>query len=1363
VKFLKRLRGNRVIRYLSLAVTLLVALLAAAMVATLTVDLGPYAKRAAEREGSKYIERGLHLGTLSIHLLTGKVLVEDFRIDGLHEGDRPFFTAKRIAIGLDWIPAFRRKPDITITSVEMTDWQMLVEKWGDRHNFPKFTRANQPQRERRVTVTTKSFRGYGGQFTYEDHDTPWNVICRNLDINITNPPRYHGTATFTGGTVAIQNYVPMWANLKAQFVLDGSRVHLDRIDLETDGAKTVAVGDVDLAHWPEQTFKVQSRVHFPRMRELFFKDETWRVSGDGDFNGTFHLFKGGRDLNGTFTSALAGVNDYRFPSLHGSLRWTPTAVEVSDAGAKFFGGDAKFGYSIKPLGAGVKPTARFDASVDGIDLAQFTDFQELPGLRFAGTAVWRNVLEWPLGQFSQHRGDGRMVVTPPPGVTMMTASLAEAEPGPTAAGRVLPPALARHLPMAGELTYRYGPDEVEIETGVFATERTHVTFQGTTAWGNASRLRFHVASSDWQESDQVLVGIMNDFGTHAGPVAFGGRGEFDGVMTGTFRQPRVEGDYTGEDLRAWDTAWGTASSRVVIENNYVTVTNALVRLGDSEIHADGMFSLGYPRDDGGDEIDARFRVVRRELDGLRHAFKIDDYPISGKMSGEFHLTGKYEHPIGFGGMTIEEGTAYGEPFDQATASLRFEWPGVRLDAIEIEKSGGVVTGAAYVGWDSTYSFNADGRRIAIAKIAAFNYPRTPLSGVAEFTAGGSGVFDAPRYDVRYRLSDVAVDEEPVGQVTGRLTLRSTEWSGDMDIASSRLAVTGTGRISRNAPADAELTFRFHDSSLDPYVRLFVPKLSPYTTAVTSGSVRVAGELANFDRLLVDATVDSLEMKLFDYAIRNGGPIRLTLDRNQIRVGQFQLVGEDTRLGVNGGIDLGKRTLGLQASGEANLGILQGFFPGNVRGSGRAALTAAMNGSIDKPLFSGNATITDGRVRHFSLPNALDAINGTLQFDDRGIRLDDVTALLGGGRVHFGGRIGFDGYVPGDLNVTARGQEMHLRYPEGIRSIVDADLSITGNYATPTLGGVVTVKNALWNRRIDTPGSIFDLAARRGSSTPGLPPSEPEAAQRVPLKFDLQIVVPSTLRIDNNLARMVANADLTLRGTYDRPVVFGHADIERGEVTFEGQRYRITHGSIDFTNPNRIEPFFDIEAETNVRAPYQTYRVTVGAAGTAGQLRPAVSSDPPLPTADVLALLFSGARRPGGASDIAPELRAMQNPTQAQTDIITARATQAVAAPISSEVGKVFEQTFGVDTFQLTPSFFDPYSQQTARVNPTARLTIGKRISDRAYLTFSRSLGTALNDQIVLLEYEQSDRTSWILSRNEDAQTYALEFRLRRAF
>ena len=50
----------------------------------------------------------------------------------------------------------------------------------------------------------------------------------------------------------------------------------------------------------------------------------------------------------------------------------------------------------------------------------------------------------------------------------------------------------------------------------------------------------------------------------------------------------------------------------------------------------------------------------------------------------------------------------------------------------------VVTGAAFVGWDSTYSFNADGRRIPVERIAAFAYPNAPLSGIVEFTAGGSG-------------------------------------------------------------------------------------------------------------------------------------------------------------------------------------------------------------------------------------------------------------------------------------------------------------------------------------------------------------------------------------------------------------------------------------------------------------------------------------------------------------------------------------------------------------------------------------------------------------------------------------------------
>jgi hypothetical protein len=1348
VKLLTRLgqvRHHWALHFTRRSLMIAAAILAAVVVSTLTVDLGPAARQSAEKYGSKGLKgRPIHIGKLSMKILSGHFIVEHLSIEGLKPSDRPFFTARKLDVTLDWATLVHR--EITINAVEMTDWEMLVEKWEDRHNFPKFGNDEEedPNKPKKWTVTMKWLRAYRGQFTYDDHERPWNTVARNIDITIANPPTYSGEASFTGGTVAIQDYEPMWANMRARFRIDKGRIHLDRVDLETDGARSVATGDVDFKHWPEQTYQVTSRVHFPRMREIFFGHETWRVTGDGDFTGVFHLFKGGHDLHGAFSSNIASVNDYQFPSLSGSLRWTPTAFDVWDAAAKFYGGQARFTYSIKPLGAAVRPTDRFDVTYEDVDLAAFSDFEELRGLRFAGRASGHNLLEWPSGRFVEHRGGGHLVVTPPPGMAPARPSTG---PGRYEWGPFAPIPLPAHLPVAGELTYRFDPEQVEVDPSRFATERTYVTFQGSTAWGERSRFPFHVTSSDWQESDQVLAGIITDFGSPTGAVAFGGRGEFDGVMTGAFKRPRVEGTFSGEDLRAWDTVWGAGDGHIVVENTYVKVTDAVVRQGASEIHADGLFSLGYPRADRSEEINARFRVVRRDLDSLRHAFQLDDYPVSGSLSGDFHLTGGYEHPVGFGGMTIDDGVAYGEPFQKATASLRFDGTGVRLDGINIDKNGGTVTGAAFVGWDSRYSFNADGRRIPAERIAAFTFPNAPaLSGLVEFTAGGSGTFDQPRYDVRFRGSGLFIGEEGIGQVAGSLTVRGKQLSGEVTATSPRLDIFGTGRIALTPAADAEITFRFHNSSLDPYARLFMPKLSPFTTALASGTIRVVGELADLDHLLVDGTVDSVEMSLFDYALRNAAPVRLALDQHVVRVDELQLVGDGTRLRVSGTIDLHRERIALQAVGDANLGILQGFYR-EVRGSGRAELTAAVNGPLRDPLFSGSATITDGRIRHFSLPNALDAINGTVYFDERGVRLDNVTARMGEGRVQFGGRVGFEGYLPGVLNVTARGEDMHLRYPEGVRSVVDADLVVRGNFKAPILGGTVTVRNAAWTRRIES--NLFELTRRAQAGGAGAGAPAPAA---VPLKFDVQILVPSTLHVDNNLVKMVASADLQLRGTYDHPMLFGHAEVDRGELLFEGRRYKVTRGTIEFTNPTRIDPFFDVEAETNVRVPGQTYRVTVRAAGTTDKLHPALESDPPLPEPDVVALLFSEARRTEAA-----ELRALRDTNQRQTDILTTRAVQVFADPISQGVA----QTFGVDTFQLTPNFIDPYGQ-TSRVNPSARLTIGKRISDRAYLTFSRTLNTATYDQIILLEYDASDRLSWVLSRNED-QSFALEFRVKKVF
>ena len=103
-------------------------------------------------------------------------------------------------------------------------------------------------------------------------------------------------------------------------------------------------------------------------------------------------------------------------------------------------------------------------------------------------------------------------------------------------------------------------------------------------------------------------------------------------------------------------------------------------------------------------------------------------------------------------------------------------------------------------------------------------------------------------------------------------------------------------------------------------------------------------------------------------------------------------------------------------------------------------------------------------------------------------------------------------------------------------------------AAPTLRGTVTVKNALYNKRLDLIPGLTDFAGAKAASAGGT------SATGLPVRFDVRILAPSSLRIENNAAHIVSSADLVLRGTYDRPVLDGRAQIERGEAILEGKRY-----------------------------------------------------------------------------------------------------------------------------------------------------------------------------------------------------------------
>ena len=1359
------------------AFAILVALVAAGIITFVTVDVGPTLKKRAEDAGSKFFDRPMHIGTLKIVLRTGAFQVDDLVIEGLAPTDRPFLKAKRVFMNLPWWSFFTH--ELIVENVDMSGWEMLVEQFPGRHSFPKLggPKKGEPfwKKYWKSTTTVRQVTARDGQFTYDDHTVPWRVVTRNLNVSVFKGfDTYRGTAQFSKGSVKILQYDAFPADMQTRFKIDGGKIILEDINLQSAGASTAVTGYVDINNWPEMIYNVKARLDFPIQKAIYFKDMNFTVAGRGDFQGTFRFFKTGtgtgRELKGTFTSPEAGVNAWRFSNVHGSLLWNNSAFRVTDVTTDLHGGRTKFDYTMEPLGRPGHPAqVVWDAKYADVDLTQLTDFLELQGIRLAGRASGHNRLEWPLGKWAQKHGSGDITATMPPGVTPMTrqmqpALIAKVDPLPPEQGPFNAHLPIGHVPIAGQIAYSLDPDWITLASGWTATDKTYVDFKGRTAWAHKSQIPFHVTSLDWQESDRVLAGIMTAFGAPTGAIEIGGRGEFDGVMLESFSRPRIEGHFTGDRMRAWDTVWGHGVADLVIENSYVNIKKSAIDLAGSRIDAEGKFSLGYPRRDGGEEINANIRMSKRPLVDLRHAFQLDDYPVDGLTSGEFHVYGQYLGPDGVGRLQIENGTSYGEPFEIATSNLRFEGTGVRMDAIDIRKSTGKVTGAAWVAWDGHYSFDANGSKIPVESLASLSFPRAPLSGVLQFDASGTGAFASPRYDVQAGIADLFAGDEGIGQVQVRLALRGEMLTMQLEASSKRLSVSGSGRIALTPERDAEMTLRFSDTSLDPYIRFFAPQMSPYTTAVADGTIRVVGELADIDHLLVEANVEKLQLKLFDYPAANEGPIQLALNQNVVEVKRFRLVGEGTALELSGQAGLRDNRITLDASGDANLGILQAFYR-EIRSSGNASIHAQVRGSLDHPVFSGDATISNGRVRYFALPHSLQDFNGRLAFDAQGIRIVDAAAQLGGGPVRFGGRIGLNGFAIGQIDLTATGEQMHLRYPEGFRSTIDAALTLRGNPTALVLGGNVTIKDGLYNKRFEPNVDIFSLASGGGTDLPA-PASE---ASTLPVRFDVKISAPGTLRLENNLARIVSRADLTLNGTYDKPVVFGRADIERGEIFFEGNRYRITRGTIDFLNPARLQPFFDIEAETRIRvladsrspnaSGAETYRVTLTLSGTLdGRMNFEVNSDPPLPTVAIISLMFGQST---GSDLTNPELLRLRPDaaTQSEEQLLKAGLLRVLAGGLTGSVSRAVEQSLGIDTVQISPSLG---TSSADPLTPTARLILGKHLSDRAFLTFSRALGTTTHDQVIILEYDRSDRLGWVFTQNGD-RAFAIDFRVRRTF
>jgi translocation and assembly module TamB len=518
-----------------------------------------------------------------------------------------------------------------------------------------------------------------------------------------------------------------------------------------------------------------------------------------------------------------------------------------------------------------------------------------------------------------------------------------------------------------------------------------------------------------------------------------------------------------------------------------------------------------------------------------------------------------------------------------------------------------------------------------------------------------------------------------------------------------------------------------------------------------------GELADLRKIRAVLTIPKLELSPelggdpgrgeagLDFTLKNAGPLRVEIDSQGMQVSNARLTGRETNITLAGLYSFSSSNpFDLSLSGTVNMGVLTSLEP-DLQASGVARVSANLRGTPINPSISGRMSIHDASLYLRGLTNGIEKANGTFYFDRDRATIETLTAATGGGTLALGGFVGFGG---GELTyrLQAKAQGVRVRYPEGVSTTLDADLSLTGSENASLLSGLVTVQRSGFSSR----GDFASLVAGSGNPIP-LPATQNELLRN--MQFDVRVRTSPNATFQTDYTQDIqTEADLRVRGSLAKPVVLGSVNVNQGEINFFGNRYTILRGEVLFFNTATIQPSINLDLETRIRGVV----VYIGVSGPLARLNVNYRSEPPLQSREILALLTVG-RAPTATSTglQQPGMSLGAQQSGAGTNMLAEASNTLLAGALSASVSSRVEKFFGVSRIKIDPNV-------TGVENlPQARLTIEQSLSRDITLTFSANLSQS-SQQIIRLEWDLSRQWSAIAVRDENG-AFGLDFLYRKRF
>jgi autotransporter translocation and assembly factor TamB len=1288
---------------------LLLALLTAALCAYALYRLPAWSSRYLADSLTGFFHRPVRVGEVHFRLFPLQAEVRDLTVAGLTADAPPFLEVARAQLTPSLAPLRGRR--LVLSRIRIAGLRIRINAFPDPPNgpggddIPKMGGGS----GRGLEVSVSRLVIVGGEFMLNHDRVP-------LDLDL---PEFHGRlvdergqglrghVSFRPGELRFGSAPNLSLGTEMDLRFNRGLLTVEAGRVYTTGTDLGYQGRLRLSNRPQGQFNLSGPIDLAVLEKHVMRSGLG-LQGTGRFNGVLAVDGSRLRVEGRMDGVDGAFRGTAVRRFAGRVAYDGNGLRIRELDVESLGGQARLEIDA-PAGPSGGRGVRIAGSLEQADaegLLRLVFGIGAPGIGAAATGTV-DVL-WPKGRARLVTGRvGLDLTARPDGRTPVT-------------GRVDWTSVDG-LQTLERVDLRTPEGRAQLQGRVFADDRTDLSVDAE--------------STDIAATDDLLTRLRRALGNaEAQPAGFSGGASFLGRWRGTLEVPVFDGRASGRDIGYLGVVWGRADWAGTADPETVESRSLVLRRAGAELWLDGRNELGWFGDK--DALDLRVRFTSWPSADLVKAMEWD-LDVKGPVSGEATVQGRRSAPQGSARITAPAGVYYGVPFEEGEITTRWAGHVAEVTAGRVRVGGGTLTLRGSVTDDGVYDGAAEAAAVDVGALVALSAADPALAGRISGSLTLQGTLSRPRLSCRLTSPRLFVADEGIGALEARLTgTGDGQVQIDARLRSPRLDLAVSGGVGVVPPHEAALRITANDTSLDPYLRAVFPALPGALGLVATGEVALRGPLAEVPALTAEVTVSDLRLVIPEYPLRNREPLRAALSNGRLRVTTLHLSGEGTDLAVEGQVEVtGEGEMEMSARGTADLRALSVLSP-RLRGSGAARLALAVAGTRAAPRLDGTLDFEGAGVRVRGFPHGVEDVRGRVRFDARTAELEGITGTIGGGPVQIEGQASYAGGLLTSFDIRPSGRGMSLRYPEGLRSQVDADLRLFGDVKEQWITGSIDVKQAVWSRRYDVATEL--LASSRPLAT--------AASLEEGVRLDLTLRAPGTLRIDNNLATLQARAELNLQGTTAAPVVIGRAEVDRGRVYFQGRTYVIRQGTIDFANPQKLDPNFDIEAETRI----QSYRVTLRVNGTLERVSPTLTSDPPLSPVQILSLL-AGADE----STVAGLTQAQAQSNHAQ--LAAAGAATLAAGKISEEVGleRGAEKLLGLNRFSIDPALL-----RGAGTTPTARITVGKRITPDLNLLYSQDLrGT--EQRIISLEYTLSDRFSILLTR-EDPGGLGFDLHLRQS-